>query len=51
MVKVCSGRTNVSLPFVTKVGDQTKRTIRRGGLDAYQRLPDPVLAVRNPLVF
>jgi hypothetical protein len=29
--------------------DPTKCTMRMGGPDAYQTLPDPVLAVRNPL--
>ena len=38
------------LPIVTNTPDQTKSTIRMGGLDAYQRLPEYLLAVRNPLV-
>ena len=46
----CSERTDVSLPFVTNTPDQTKRTMLRGGSDAYQTLPESVLAVRNPLV-
>ena len=43
-------RTNVSLPLLTNTGLQTKCTIHMGGSDAYQMLPDPVLAVRTPLV-
>ena len=41
----------VSLPLLTMGRHHTKCTMSRGGRDAYQMLPDPVLAVRNPLVF
>ena len=41
---------NVSLPFVTNTLDQTKRTIPRGGSDAYQSLPDFSQGWLNPLV-
>ena len=43
-------RTVLGLPFPTNPSDQTKPTMLRGGSDAYQMLPDPVLAVRTPLV-
>ena len=43
-------RANVSLPTLTNTHDQTKCTMPRGGSDAYQTLPDPVLAERTPLV-
>ena len=41
---------DVGLPLLTNRRDQTKRTIRMGGSDAYQTLPDPVLAERTALV-
>ena len=47
----CSERTGLGLPLLTKAADQTKRTMPRGGRDAYQMLPESLLAVRNPLVF
>ena len=43
-------RANVSLPFVTKAADHTKYTKPLTCVDPYQTLPDPVLAVRNPMV-
>ncbi len=43
-------RAVVSLPFPTNTRYQTKCTMRRGGRDAYQMLPDPVTAVRTTLV-
>ena len=39
------------LPMLTNPPDQTKSTMPMGGLDAYQTLPEYLLAVRNPLVF
>ena len=50
MVMACSERTGLVLPTLTNTLLQTKPTMLRGGSDAYQTLPDPVLAVRNPLV-
>ncbi len=43
-------RTLLGLPFVTNPTDHTKSTKRFACVDPYQTLPDPVLAVRNPLV-
>ena len=47
---VAHGRTVVSLPLLTKVGDHTKRTECLACVDAYQTLPDLVPGQRNPLV-
>ena len=41
----------MSLPSLTKGRHHTKCTMSQGGSDAYQMLPDPMLAARNPLVF
>ena len=38
------------LPNITTRRHQTICTMSQGGSDAYQRLPDSLLAVRNPLV-
>ncbi len=38
------------LPLLTRRGHHTKSTNLLTCVDAYQRLPDPMLAVRNPLV-
>ena len=48
---VAHGRTVVSLPLLTKVGDHTKRTECLACVDAYQRLPYLTPRQRNPLVF
>ena len=42
---------NLVLPTLTNTPDQTKSTVSQGGSDAYQTLPDPVLAERIALVF
>ena len=47
---VAHGRTVVSLPLLTKVGDHTKRTECLACVDAYQTLPDRMLAMLKPLV-
>ena len=41
---------NLVLPLLTRRGHHTKSTNLLTCVDAYQRLPDPMLAVRNPLV-
>jgi hypothetical protein len=46
----CSERTDLGLPLLTNTGLHTKLTKRFACVDPYQTLPDPVLAVRNPLV-
>ena len=48
---VAPGRTVVSLPLLTKVGDHTKRTECLACVDAYQTLPYLTPRQRNPLVF
>ena len=48
---VAPGRTVVSLPLLTKVGDHTKRTECLACADAYQTLPYLTPRQRNPLVF
>ena len=47
----CSERTGLGLPFPTKWGHHTKSTVPKACVDAYQMLPESVLAVRTPLVF
>ena len=51
MVMVAHGRTVVSLPLLTKVGDHTKRTECLACVRAYQRLPYFLPGQQDPLVF
>jgi len=44
-------QNGTGLPMLTNAPDQTKSTMPMGGLDAYQTLPEYLLAVRNPSVF
>ena len=50
MVIVPEAGTILGLPSLTNTPDQTKRTIRMGGSDAYQSLPDFSQAWHKPLV-
>ena len=47
---VHSERTGLGLPLLTMGRHHTKCTMSQGGSDAYQTLPESMLAVRNPLV-